>query len=67
MVNILATEGKVRNLVDGMVKYLACQLTLSVHGVHLILGRYREFSIKGGARAACAQDLLGYKAKKNTT
>ena len=50
------TEGKVRDLVGGMAKYLACQLTSSLHGVHLIFDRYREFSIKGGARAACAQD-----------
>jgi len=32
-------EGKVRDLVGGVAKYLACQLTSSVHGVHLIFDR----------------------------
>jgi len=59
------TEGKVHDLVGGVAKYLACQLTSSVHGVYLIFDCYREFSIKGGARAARAQDLSGDKAKKN--
>ena len=50
------TERKVRDLVGGMAKYLACKLTSSLHGVHLIFDRYREFSITEGARASCAQD-----------
>ena len=48
-------DGKVCDLVSGVASYLARELTSSVQGVHLIFDRYREFSIKGGARAARAQ------------
>ena len=44
------SDGKVCNLVSGVASYLARQLTLSVLRVHLILDRYREYSIKGGTR-----------------
>ena len=43
------------DLVSGVASYLARELTSSVQGVHLIFDRYREFSIKGGARPARAQ------------
>ena len=48
-------DGKVCDLVSGVASYLACELTSSDQGVHLIFDRYPEFSIKGGARAARAQ------------
>ena len=54
-----------RDVVGGVAKYLACQLTSSVQGVHLIFDRHRDFSINGNARAERAQDLLADKANKN--
>eukprot|EP00745_Piridium_sociabile_P031048 TRINITY_DN51469_c0_g2_i2.p1 TRINITY_DN51469_c0_g2~~TRINITY_DN51469_c0_g2_i2.p1 ORF type:complete len:652 (+),score=127.59 TRINITY_DN51469_c0_g2_i2:129-2084(+) len=50
-------DGRVRDLVSGVAIYLGRQFTPSVKGVHLIFDRYREFSIKGGTRAARAQGM----------